>query len=262
MQIKGVSHLHSKYSHDGEISLAELKEYFKEKGFQFLLLTEHLHDVSEQKIRQIIDDCRLLSDREFIIIPGLELKDNNKHFLIIGIDGSQNNIEELIKKSPPNKIVIWAHPFFTGAPREEEIKEYPIDGLEIWNSVYDGKTFPRWQALKLLEKLRQRKNLYGFCGIDFHRFSHAGGPYLSLELQNFSQDDILKNLKTGNYSMERGNLVVGPDGNLAGGQKTKVKLMSPLICWMLGLVRFVSWLAYVLKISPPKKIKESIRSKL
>lgn len=262
MQIKGVCHVHSKYSHDGEIPLAELKEYFKQKGFQFLLLTEHLQDVSEQKIQQIIDDCRSLSDSEFILIPGLELDDNNKHFLIIGIDGSQNSTEELIKRSLPNKIVIWAHPFFIGMPGDEEILVYPIDGLEIWNSVYDGKKFPRWQSLKLLEKLRHKMKIYGFGGIDFHRFSHAGGPFLLLEAQNLSQDDILKNLQAGDYSIKNGDLAVGPEGNLAGGQKIKIKLISPLICWSLGLIRFASRILYILKISPPKKIKESIRSKI
>lgn len=262
MQIRGVCHVHSKYSHDGEISLAELKEYFKQKGFCFILLTEHLHDISGEKIGQIINDCRSLSDDEFIIVPGLELDDNNKHFLIIGIDGSQNSTEELIKRSSPNKIVIWAHPFFIGRPGDKEFLVYSIDGLEIWNSVYDGKKFPRWQSLKLLEKLRHKKKIYGFGGIDLHRFSHAGGPFLSLEAQNFSQDDILKNLKAGNYSIKNGDLVVSPEGNLADRQKAKVKLMSPLICRLLRLIRFISKMLFVLKISPPKKAKELIRSKI
>jgi hypothetical protein len=262
MQIKGISHVHSKYSHDGEISLAELKEYFKQKGFKFLLLTEHLHDVSEEKIRQIIDDCHSLNDDEFIIVPGLELDHNNKHFLIIGIDGSQNTSEELIKRSSPNKLIIWAHPFFTGRPSLDDILNYPLDGLEIWNSVYDGKIFPRWGALKLLGKLCKEKKLLGFCGIDLHRFSHAGGPFIGLEVRNFSQDDILSNLKAGKFFMQRNSMIVGPGGSLISGQKIKVKLLSPLICWLLGLIRFASGISYILKISPPKKIKESIRSRL
>lgn len=262
MQVKGLCHIHSIHSHDGEISLAELKEYFKKKGFQFLLLTEHIHDISEQKIQEIINDCRSLSDDEFIIVPGLELDDNDKHFLIIGIDKFEKNAEEIIRKPSPNKMIILAHPFYLGAIKEEEIIPYSLDGIEIWNSVYDGKAVPGWQALKLLKKLCQRKNLYGFGGLDFHRFSHAGGPFLMIELQNLSQNDILENLRLGNFFIQRGNFVIKSDGSLSAGQKIKTILVSPFITSLLAIIRLVSKILFILKIAPPKKAKELIRSKL
>jgi hypothetical protein len=262
MKIKGICHVHSSYSHDGEVSLADLKDYFKQKGFQFLLLTEHINDVSGDIIRQIVEECQSLSDKEFIIIPGLEIKDGKEHFLIIGIDGSQNEVEELIRGQLSSKMVIWAHPFFMGTPRQDRAMNNPIDGMEIWNSVYDGKSFPRWQALKLLDKLRQGKDFYGLGGIDFHRFSHAGGPYLTLEVQNFSQEEILKKLKAGQFTLQKNNLVVGSDGSISGADKLKVKLMSPFICWFLKCIRIFSRILFILKISPPKKTKELIRSKI
>jgi hypothetical protein len=260
MEIKGVCHVHSNYSHDGEISLAELKDYFKNKGFQFLILTEHLHDVSTEKIRQIIDDCRALSESGFKIIPGLELDDNKKHYLIIGIDGSQYSAEDLIKKSSSNKIIVWAHPFFIASP--SAAPDHSIDGMEIWNSVYDGKKFPRWGALKLLKKIREKKNIYGFCGLDFHRFSHAGGPYLIMDIENLSSEEILKNLKIGKFSIQRGNIMVEPDGRLSNGRITEVKLYSPLICWFLSFVRLAGRILYALRLKPSKKVKELIRSKI
>lgn len=259
MQIKGTCHVHSKYSHDGEISLNELKESLKKQGFQFLLLTEHIHDFLPEKIEEILKECQLLSDEQFIIIPGLELENKGEHFLVIGINESLKNSHDLTQLRSSGAIIVWAHPYKI---KSDGIEGFQIDGLEVWNSCYDSKFFPRWRALRLLKKLRQKNNIFAYGGIDFHRFSHLGGPFLVADVEKLSQREILENLKQGKFFVQRGAITVNSDGTMRPGQKIETVLFSPILRFLIGLFKFSSKILAELKISPPKKIKESIRSKI
>jgi len=259
MQVKGLCHLHSKYSHDGEVSLNRLKESLKEKGFQFLLLTEHIHDFLPEKIEEILKECQSLSDEQFIIIPGLELENKGEHFLVIGINELAREYNSLTQFRSSGAIIVWAHPYKI---KQDGIERLQIDGLEIWNSCYDGKFVPRWQALKLLKKLRQKNNVLAYGGIDFHRFSHLGGPFLVVDVEELLQREILENLKRGRFFVKRGAVTVNSDGTMRPGQKIKTVLLSPIFRSLIGLFKFGSKILAGLRISPPRKIKEAIRSKL
>jgi vacuolar-type H+-ATPase subunit F/Vma7 len=259
MQVKGLCHIHSKLSHDGEVSISELKESLKGKGFKFLLLTEHIHDYSSEKIEEILKECQSLSDEQFIIIPGLELEDKGEHFLAIGINESAKNIYDPIGFRSSGAIIVWAHPYKI---KQDGIEGSQIDGLEIWNSCYDGKFIPRWQALKLLNKLRQENNVFAYGGIDFHRFSHLGGPFFVIDVEKLSEREILKSLKQGKFFIQRGVVAVNSDGAMQPGQKIEAALLSPIFRFLIGFFKFWSKILTELRISPPRKIKELIRSKL
>jgi len=259
MQIKGLCHLHSKYSHDGEIPLSELKESLKKQGFHFLLMTEHIRDFSSERIGEILKECRSLSDEQFIIVPGLELEGRGEHFLAIGISESAREHNNLTGLRSSGTIIVWAHPYKI---KPENVPEFPIDGLEIWNSCYDGKFVPRWRALKLLNKLRQKNNVLAYGGIDFHRFSHLGGPFLVVGVEKLSEREILENLKRGKFFIQRGAIAVNSDGTMRPGQKIKTVLLSPIFRSLIGLFKFGSSILTRLRVSPSRKIKEAIRSKL
>ncbi len=82
----GLIHVHSEYSYDGTLSLEELVSLCKEGEDRFVILTEHADDFYDSKMDMLVDECKKLSTKDFILIPGLEFNCEGMHILAIGIE--------------------------------------------------------------------------------------------------------------------------------------------------------------------------------
>jgi len=63
--LKGVLHVHSTYS-DGERSLGQLRELFLSEGCRFVVMSDHADSLDAPRVREYVDECRRLSDAEFV----------------------------------------------------------------------------------------------------------------------------------------------------------------------------------------------------
>ncbi|HNR13570.1 MAG TPA: PHP domain-containing protein, partial [Thermodesulfobacteriota bacterium] len=84
--VTGLLHIHTTYSYDGRITLDDISSIARSKGHGFLLLTEHSDDFSPRKMEALREHSQRLSDKDFVIIPGLEVNcDLGRHLLAVGV---------------------------------------------------------------------------------------------------------------------------------------------------------------------------------
>ena len=87
MTLKGIIHVHSNLSYDGQHSLEEIAQYAKKCGYGFVGMTEHSDTFDNDKMSDFVNECRRLSNSELLVIPGVEFTCENKlHLLGLGIE--------------------------------------------------------------------------------------------------------------------------------------------------------------------------------
>ncbi len=209
--IKGVFHIHSEFSYDSNIKLEDLRKKAKEKGLSFIILTEHIETLLENKNRvKFEEEIFNYIGNLPLIIPGVEYScDNRTHLISIGnthlIDKYKDPFYLIEKINENNDLVIWAHYDFKVKNRDIEIIK-KINGIEIWNRKYDGKfSFLSWKG-KVFNYLKRKynKDLKMYCGLDLHTFSSWTPLYIFIENKKETWFDIKNNLKNkkfffGNY---------------------------------------------------------------
>ena len=213
-KLKGALHVHSSISYDGIMSVEELSLFFKRKKFDFVLITEHSENVSKVIMNKLIGECKRLSSSEFLIIPGLEFScGDGIHILGLGVNGISESgdwLEVTRHIHQQGGVAVLAHPTkqeysFDGAWIEE------LDGVEIWNSAYDGKFLPQAESIKTFKKLAQQNpHLKPFAGMDLHREKDYHDVALKIKGNDLNQAQILKDLKKGNFTVESAFFSVKP----------------------------------------------------
>ncbi|MCJ7443533.1 MAG: PHP domain-containing protein [Methanotrichaceae archaeon] len=215
--IKGVIHVHSQYSYDGTLPLKTIKNYFKERGFNFIIFTEHENKMGDDWIDLFVSECKSASEEDFIIIPGIEFKYEDIEILGLNLNKNiyYNGIKDLIKKIKINNgLAVLAHPKkykYNFKNNLSILKE--LNGIEIWNCRYDGRHVPRVHSIKLLNLLRN-ENIFGYAGLDYHYIGESTQPYHQLYVKELTIQEIMENLKNGNYNIINNNLEIDSRANL------------------------------------------------
>ncbi len=186
--LKGAMHVHSNISPDSTLSRSSIKKLFKENGYSFVLLTEHAEDLDDKQYALIKQEYDNLSDDNFLMIPGLEIKWKERiHFLAYGAKRYIQNectlsFEDTIRKirrETECDFLVWghfSHPFRVN----EELASLAgmVDGIEISNVGYHGQFFCDWRGLVLLNRLKKAgKSVRGLNGLDMHEESKLGKIY-------------------------------------------------------------------------------------
>lgn len=215
--LKGALHIHSTYS-DGDFSLAELRETLLSGGCTFGLVTDHAEWFDQDKLASYRHDCASLSDERFCFVPGLEYEcENRMHILGYGVTSLVNSKdpEEVIRHIACERgISVIAHPkdaFFSWI---ETFHTLP-DGIEIWNSKYDGRYALRPATVRLLQRLQQRKSdLLAFYGQDLHWKKQYRELYTMVSCHALSHDSVLQALERGEFFGCKGDLNLPSSGHV------------------------------------------------
>ena len=267
ISIKGVIHVHSLYSYDGVKSIEEIKKLFKKVGIDFIILTEHIEGLDNSKLISFISDCKSLSENDFIIIPGLEFKCEDIE--ILGLNISKNfkysGLDELISQIQKNGgLAILAHPYKYKSTINSIFSSLgKLNGVEIWNSRYDGSS-PRVNNIILLKKLRLNKsNIFAYEGLDFHgdvqeiidakallislykvykrkiekRIFPCTELYHYLTVEKLSTEEIIDKLKRGEFYISRKNIIYDPNFNIKTYNYILFKLLNLEHDFLIGLMR-------------------------
>ena len=216
--MKGAIHIHSTYS-DGEFTLAQLREVYLEAGCDFLCVTDHAEAFDRAKLKAYVDECRALSDDRFRLIAGLEYTcDNRMHVLGYGVTSlvTTTNPQEVIRHiESEGGVSVIAHPMDTAFEWIESFETLP-DGIEAWNSKYDGRYAPRPSTFRLLKRLQQRKpRLLAFYGQDMHWKKQHRGLFNIIERRLSSREEVLVALARGDFYARKGELELPSSGNLS-----------------------------------------------
>ncbi len=205
-KLRGAPHVHSSVSYDGTMSIEEICSFFRRKKFDFVLIAEHSENISNGVMTKLIDECKRFSSSEFLIIPGLEFRcRDDLHILGFGVS-------KIFECDDPSKVIdhirrqggvaILAHPTKKNYALDRVWIE-KLDGAEIWNLAYDGKFLPQAESIRMHRKLAEHNpGLKPFAGMDLHQKKDYYDIVLKIEGQNLSQNQILKNLKEGDFTLE------------------------------------------------------------
>jgi len=224
--IKGIIHIHSRYSTDADYSIEELRSLFLGFGYDFIAITDHLdfsEDENERKkiYESIIDDCRKNTDEKFCIIPGLEIAtEEGFHILGVGLESfvTNNKVNATIKDiQNQGGLAILAHPYRDSYQNFNKDFFYYLNGIEVWNrNEFFGK-YPNKKALKdVLSLKKSNYPVYGYLASDFHMLECYRSGEIEIDSQQMRQDLIIQKLKAGDFKIRVGKIEVSSQGEISG----------------------------------------------
>lgn len=262
MILHGVCHIHSRYSYDGAISLGDLRDLLVKKGASFALMTEHTDHLDPVAGQECIEACRQHSDDTFRFVPGFEVPYLGTHILVIGArDYYQGDSREILMRwQSQGAVLVVAHPHRNGYRIDQFLHDH-VDGIEVWNSQYDGIHAPRYRATSLHRVLRRARAIHAYGSLDLHRSAHRHGPQLTIDARNGSEEGIVTALRTGAFSIVRGPVTIGADGSIGRGNAGAIRFLGIVMPTMIALLKLCSSLAsrFGLRSFP---IKKWIRSRV
>jgi hypothetical protein len=214
---KGAMHVHSKYS-DGEFSLAELREIFLAEGCSFVCMTDHAEYFDEELVQHYISECASLSDERFRLVAGLEYR-CEREMHILGYAATKLTLakdpQEVIRHiDGQGAVSVIAHPKNDSFAWIESFQTLP-QGIETWNTKYDGRYAPRPGTFALLQRLRQRvPQIHAFYGLDLHWKHQFRKLFVTLPCDSDQPAAIVAALAAGTYTAYKDDLQLPSSGVL------------------------------------------------
>ena len=217
--MKGAIHVHSTYS-DGEFTLAELRDVYSSLGCRFVCMTDHAEAFDAAELARYAAECEALSDERFRFVAGLEFNcDRRMHVLGFGVTRrvDATDPQAVIRHiKGEGGLAVIAHPMDSAFEWIETFDELP-DGIEAWNSKYDGRYAPRPQTFALLNRLQRREpRMRAFYGQDLHWKRQHRGLLNELPLASATRGDVLSALARGDYVAVKGDIELPSSGELSG----------------------------------------------
>jgi hypothetical protein len=173
--------------------LPELASFFRERGIDFVLMSEHVETLTAETIGSFIADCAALSDDSFLLVPGIEIDALHALFYGVAAVNPWSCNEELAAQLVANgAMAVVSHPVKIRG-RLPAIIERQAEGVEVWNSRHDGKAALRHCILEYWRNLQAvlSRKLSPVCGIDFHSRSDFVPLVLELDCETLDKGSIL-----------------------------------------------------------------------
>ncbi len=196
---------------------AETVEEYKNAGYDFMALTEH-NQVVEMPL---IDGIMQIKDAEESTQGWFK-----HHILSLGIithiDESASDQDRINQVLQQGGLPIFAHPdsWVYGATTKTLLNLNNLKHIEIYNNAIRKSPIPDAYALDDADKLlSKKKNIFLTAGDDYTPgmpgFDGAGVVVFS---KNLSQEEILQNMKDGNFYALQGSEAPRITVNVAGNQ--------------------------------------------
>ena len=197
---KGNLHTHSTQS-DGAYSPAQACEWYYEKGYDFIALSDHWVSTSGQIIHP---------DR-FITITGVELDGPGYHMLVLGVDhtpdrelaDSAADLARWVKHQ--GGMGFFAHPYWCGQTSQQILDAPDIYGVEVFNSDCDYGRNLGYSNVQWDEALTAGANLTAIAVDDTHwKKPYHGRGYVMVRSASLEEGQILEALKAGQFYCSTG----------------------------------------------------------
>lgn len=248
---RGNTHTHARFSDENDSNdVPVIANWYREAGYDFLVLSEHNDHVAEKKIF-CHDEASALPD--FLMICGLELS-NSRHHTAFGINsyiGDETSLEDGVEKIiAAGGIPILNHPRDPVITVEEFLAIKGLNHLEIVNGGRREDT-PATEILwDSILSAPDGRIVYA-VGADDNHYKHenVARGWIMVRSPALTRNDIIGNIKDGNFyassgividdykvnnrnifvSSQNGDsiLFIGKNGNVMkryGGTKAKYKI--------------------------------------
>lgn len=214
--IEALVHAHTRFSHDGELSVSDLARLLRGRGVRLCCLAEHTDDMDERKVEEMIEACRRESDGDFLMVPGLEFTlPDGQHLAGLGV-------ARLLPADDPvalcdairneGGLAVLAH------PRPEALAEQPalaraLDAVEVWNTLRHGTFVPAVDLLAAHRRaLGEGLSLLAWQGGDFHRPANLRSARMWICAKELSWPAVREAARAGRYSYGNRLVRLGPRG--------------------------------------------------
>ena len=213
--IKAALHVHSTYS-DGEFTLAELRKKFLAAGCSLVGMADHADAFDAEKVAAYVAECEARSDARLRFVPGLEFGCVQRmHIVGYGVTAfiDSNDPATVIDHIRANDgVAVIAHPPNALFHLIEQLRVLP-DGIEGWNSKYDGRYAPRPSTFALIQRLQARApDLRAFYGQDLHWRRQFAGLFNMIDIPVAERRVLLPALRAGNFEGATDTLRLPSDG--------------------------------------------------
>lgn len=210
-------HVHSTYS-DGEFTIGELREIFLADGIDVVCMADHAEYFDAETVVRYANELEACSDERLHFIAGLEFNCVDRmHILGYGVTA-------LVESEDPDVVIahvathggvcVIAHPKDAHFARIESLTVLP-DGIESWNSKYDGRYAPRPRTFAMLRRMQLRKPaMRAFYGLDLHWKKQFRGLHTRLDAVAGTRDAVLDALRQGRYVGVKGDITLASSGEL------------------------------------------------
>lgn len=207
-------HVHTTFSVDGYCTLRDLIKVAKQRGLDGVAITDHNTIEGHRAIRRI-------GNRDFVIIPGLEVSSTKGHIVALGVNElippGLSPAEAVEKIREQGGLAIAAHPFIIGR-NPNLVYSARFDAIEILN----GRAF--FPANKLALGVAKRMGLVGVAGSDAHWCDEIGCVYTVCDADP-RPDSVLECIRKGRVRVA-GRPLSFPHVLLRGLKKIVLKMSA------------------------------------
>lgn len=236
--IVGVAHVHSTYSYDGQLSMAELAAVAKQRRWSFMLVTEHSDSLTPEAFVAAEAECQALSRDGFVMFPSIEYTcDENVHILgynagfIADFPTSPVALAREVRSR--GGVAILAHPRKYTRRRPELLTEdllNAVSGVEVWNSkvMYDGPWFAPVRNYDFV-----RPGGLALCGQDAHYYKHFSSLVIEMDVPSLTRDHIMQCIAGARFRMTNGFASLDPHGMPAGRARTVARATDAAVSFAL-----------------------------
>jgi hypothetical protein len=188
MILRGIAHVHSRYSYDGCHDLAAIAAFAAERRLDFVLMSEHNRTLTDASMAAFVAECDALTlATGVLMVPGIECEatPDHVHVLCYGVRTlitARDAAAIAARAREAAGFVVLAHPMYREALAHvgRDVLDR-LDGFEIWNGKADGADYPSDDAIRRLAELRRTgSGLVPMAGCDLHRLEAY--PAITLEV--------------------------------------------------------------------------------
>jgi hypothetical protein len=195
--IDGTFHFHSTYSHDGKNCLQEIASSLSARGLRFCIMTEHFEDFDAPTFDRYLEEINTVSGNTgFLLIPGIEVNLSGLDTIIFPVQGYEE-IARLVSEGRDGqrrmfKVLAHASKYkFEAIARH--LRNYKIDGVEIWNQQADGSHIPPLGLFEWVKSQSWGSQYRYFFGCDLHNVNLTVANVLSVPRLNSQNEEAIVN---------------------------------------------------------------------
>lgn len=267
---RGIAHIHSTFSADGEMTLDEIVAKLAKSGAQFLLLSEHAEDLSETARRAFIDECdahnRNRRPGEPLLIAGLEFNHPDRtHVLGYGcaeFAGTTDPERTATAIQRAGGVAVLAHPHPDHAEKIAQIAPF-VNGVEVWNSKWDGRVAPpTWRVAAIRSEFDRGFPITAWAGIDLHFRTQFTELFIEVDAQDLVREQILLSLRAGRFRLACGNVRIASDLGIDAATERRLRLAHAVFQPVMNAKRWAGRLAKRGGFRWPPMLKAALRKVL
>lgn len=203
---RGNTHTHAKFSDENEDNdIPEIAGWYKDAGYDFLLLSEHNNRLSKKKI---ICHDEASDPPDFLMLCGLELS-KSRHQTALGIEnyvGDEKSLQDGVNKTiAAGGMSILNHPQAPVVKAADFIKTAGLNHFEVFNGNRPNQTPASeilWDSILSAPDGRQ---VFAVASDDNHyKKTNAGRGWIMVESPALTKIDIEENIRKGNFYASTG----------------------------------------------------------